>query len=223
MSDPLKLFDIANVFIIIFGYPLSYIEFISTFFGIVSIWLAAKQSIWSWSTGLISIISSLIIFYQVQLYSDMFLQVFFFITNIYGWIVWRKQFHEKKPVGTLSPKTRIILILFIIVSTFIFGMLMKNIHLLLPALFIHPASFPFIDTFIAMASIVATILLTRRKIDNWILWLFVDVICVFIYALKNIKFISLEYGVFCLLACVALSSWIKSIKNYKKLFAAIEQ
>ena len=209
----LQLFDINNTFTTIFEYPLSYVEFIATFFGLFSIWLATKQVIWTWSTGLINIVSSFIIFYQVQLYSDMFLQVYFFITNIYGWIIWKNQFKENRPVTALSRKARVLLFVLIIVSTIIFGILVKNIHLLFPKVFIHPASFPFIDTFIAVASIIGTILLAKRIIDNWALWLIVDIICVFVYAFKNIMFISLEYAVFCLLACLGLFSWLKPIRN----------
>src|ERR1017187_10654611 len=102
----MKLFEINDTFITIFGYPLSYVEFIATFFGLFSIWLATKQVIWTWSIGLINIVSSLIIFYQVQLYSDMFLQVYFFITNIYGWIIWKNQFKDNRPVTALSRKAR---------------------------------------------------------------------------------------------------------------------
>jgi len=208
----LQLFDINNTFTTIFGYPLSYVEFIATFFGLFSIWLATKQVIWTWSIGLINIVSSFIIFYQVQLYSDMFLQVYFFITNIYGWVIWKNQFQKNRPVTALSGKARVLLFVFIIVSTSVFGILVKNIHLLFPKIFIHPASFPFIDTFIAVASIIGTILLAKRIIDNWALLLIVDIICVFVYAFKNIMFITLEYAVFCLLACLGLFSWLKSIR-----------
>lgn len=209
----MRLFDINNTFTTIFGYPLSYVEFIATFFGLFSIWLAAKQVIWTWSIGLINVVFSFIIFYQVQLYSDMFLQVYFFITNIYGWVTWKNQFQRNRPIRRLSRKTKVLLFILTIISTFVFGILVKNVHLLFPKVFIHPASFPFIDTFIAIASIIGTILLAKRIIDNWALWLIVDIICVFVYALKNIVFISLEYAVFCLLACLGLLSWLKSIRN----------
>jgi nicotinamide mononucleotide transporter len=208
----LQLFDINNNFTTIFGYPLSYVEFIATFFGLFSIWLATKQVIWTWATGLINIVSSFIVFYQVQLYSDMFLQVYFFVTNIYGWLIWKNQFQGNRPVTALSRNARVLLFVLIMVSTVVFGILVKNIHLFFPKLFIHPASFPFIDTFIAIASIIGTILLAKRIIDNWALWLIVDVICLFVYAFKNIMLISFEYGVFCLLAYLGLFSWQKSIR-----------
>ena len=217
----MKLFDINNTFTTIFGYPLSYIEFIAILFGLLSIWLATKQIIWTWSTGLISIVFSFIVFYQVQLYSDMFLQIYFFITNIYGWIIWKNHFQENEPITTLTAKTRFLLFLLITVFTLAFGILVKNIHLLFPKVFILPASFPFIDTFIAVASIIATILLAKRIIENWVIWLIVDTICVFVYASKNIAFFSVEYAVFCILACLGLFSWRKSIRKSNEFSVGI--
>jgi nicotinamide mononucleotide transporter len=210
-----KLFEINETFITILGYPLSYVEFIATFFGLFSIWLATKQVILTWSTGLINIVFSFMIFYQVQLYSDMFLQIYFFITNIYGWVIWKKHFQGNRPVTALSRKTRVLLLILILISTVVFGLLVKNIHLIFPKVFIHPASFPFIDTLIAVTSIIGTILLAKRIIDNWALWLIIDMICVVVYALKNIIFISIEYAVFCILACLGLFSWRKSIRTEK--------
>jgi nicotinamide mononucleotide transporter len=210
-----RFFDINYNFTSIFGYSLSYSEFIATLFGLLSIWLATKQNIWTWPMGLVSVFFSFFVFYQVHLYSDMFLQIYFFITNIYGWLVWKNQFNDNRPVSTLSRKTRIQISILIIFSTLIFGILVKNIHLLLPTVFDHPASFPFIDTFIAIASIVGTMLLAKRITDSWTLWLIVDIICVFVYAFKNILFFSLEYAIFCLLACLGLLSWRQSIKHQR--------
>ena len=207
----MRLFDLSTPFTTIFGYALSYIEAVATLFGLLSIWLAARQNIWTWSTGLINIGLSFIIFYQVQLYADMFLQIYFLFTNMYGWLVWKKQFKENLRVTTLTTKSRVLIFTLILVSTCVFGLLIKNIHLLFPILFARPSAFPITDTFISVTSIIATILLAKRIIDNWILWLIVDITCAFVYAFKGIMFISLEYTIFCLLASVGMASWKKSI------------
>jgi nicotinamide mononucleotide transporter len=209
----LSIFDINNTLATIFEYQLSYVEFIGTFFGLISVWLAAKQNIGTWPTGLMNVICFFAIFYQVHLYSDMFLQVYFFITSIYGWITWKNQRKLNKPISLLSNTRRISLLILISISTLLFGILVKNIHVLLPNIFIHPASYPFLDTFIAVCSIIATLLLAKRILENWILWIVVDIICVYVYTKKHILFISIEYGVFFLLASYGLFLWIKLIKN----------
>jgi nicotinamide mononucleotide transporter len=209
----LKLTGVTYKVADLFGYPVRYVELIATLFGLLSIYLAARQIIWTWPVGVINIIFSFVVFYQVQLYADMFLQVFFLCTNIWGWVIWKGHLREEKPVRKLSAKTRSILSGVIIVSTYVLGTLVKNVHLLLPQLFDLAAAFPFVDTFIAVASITASILLAERFIENWRIWIIVDIICVFVYASKNIIFISFEYFVFCLLACFAFFSWLKSMKH----------
>ena len=103
------------------------------------------------------------------------------------------------------------------VFTIIIGYLIKNIHFYLPAIFTNPASFPFIDTFVALSSIIATILLAKKIIENWILWISVDIICVFLYAKKNIMFISIEYAIFFCIASYGFYSWIKLFKDEKRI------
>ena len=128
----MNIFDINNIFTTIFSYPLSYVEFIATLFGLVSIWFAARQNILTWATGFINVICSFAIFYQVRLYSDMFLQIYFFGTSIYGWLVWNKQQQTDKTISVLATRERIQISLIIIVTTLILGILVKNIHLLFP-------------------------------------------------------------------------------------------
>ena len=209
----MNIFDIHNILTSVFGYDLSYVELVGTFFGLLSVWFAAKENILTWSTGLINVICFFAIFYQVNLYSDMFLQIYFFITSIYGWITWRTQNKKAKPISLLTNKQRIVTLFIIVCSTLILGIFVKNIHLLFPELFSIQASYPFADTFIAVSSVIATILLAKRILENWFLWITLDIVCVFVYAKKHIYFISIEYAIFFLLASYGLFLWIKST-NY---------
>src|SRR4051812_6747598 len=84
----MALFDIQNIFFRVLGYPMSYIEFFGVLFGLLAVWLSAKANIWSWPLGITNVILAFFLYYQVQLYPDMFLQVFFLVTNIIGWIRW---------------------------------------------------------------------------------------------------------------------------------------
>lgn len=209
----MNIFDIHNIATSAFGYDLSYVELTGTLFGLLSVWFAAKENILTWSTGLINVICFFAIFYQVNLYSDMFLQIYFFITSIYGWITWNNQNKKAKPISLLTTKQRIITLSLIIFSTIILGFFVKNIHLLFPKIFSIPASYPFADTFIAVSSVIATIFLAKRILENWFLWITLDIVCVFVYAKKHIYFISIEYAIFFLLASYGLFLWIKST-NY---------
>src|SRR5688500_11296213 len=84
----MNFFDIDQIFFTIWGYEMSYLEFFGTIAGAIAVCLSAKANVWSWPIGLINVTLFFFLFYQVQLYPDMFLQVFFFITNIMGWWRW---------------------------------------------------------------------------------------------------------------------------------------
>jgi nicotinamide mononucleotide transporter len=212
-----KWFSISDILVTIYGYPLSYIEFVGTLTGLFSVWFAARSNILTWPIGLINVACFFIIFFQVHLYSDMFLQAYFFVMSIYGWVVWA----DKKQDGIISIEIltkyqRIWWALIIVISTIAIGFFVKNIHTILPSIFTNPASYPFIDTFVAVLSIVATILLARKKLENWPLWIIVDIISVGLYARKGVLFISIEYGIFLCLATWGLLSWLKLFANEKR-------
>lgn len=209
-------FNIQNTLVIIFGYPLSYVEFIGTATGLLSVWLATKSNIWTWPTGLLNVTCFFLIFFQVRLYADMFLQLYFFVTSIYGWVVWHNRTGYNM-IDILSKNQRIKLLGVLVVSTAIIGVIVKNIHLIFPLVFSKPASYPFLDTFVAVLSIIATILLAQKKIENWWLWIIADVISVGLYAKKMVLFISIEYFVFLCLASVGLLMWLKIMRNEKRL------
>src|SRR6266496_1528445 len=94
----IELFSIDKIFFTVLGYQMSYLEFFGTVAGAVAIWFSAKANIWSWPLGIINVILFFFLFYQVQLYPDMFLQLFFFVTNLIGWWRWAnpKQGEENK-------------------------------------------------------------------------------------------------------------------------------
>jgi len=76
--------SIENICCTLLGYSLSYVELVGTVTGLVSVWLAARANILTWPVGIINVLAFFILFYQVRLYSDMALQVYFLATTIYG-------------------------------------------------------------------------------------------------------------------------------------------
>lgn len=216
----MNIFDIHNIFLTIYGYPLSYVEFIGTLFGLLCVWLAAVKNIFTWPTGLINITCFFAVFFQVSLYSDMFLQIFFFVTSIYGWINWSRKKDDNKSIDILKHRPRVVYSIIILVMTIALGFFMKNIHLIFPHVFKHPAAYPFFDTFVAVSSIIATFLLAKQIVENWLLWIIVDIICIVIYAKKGILFISVEYAFFLIISTFGLYSWMKSYKRENTISVA---
>lgn len=219
----LDLFNVNTIFFTVLEYPMSYVEFFGTVFTAWSVYLAAKNKILTWPTAIVGIILFGMLFYQVQLYSDLIEQVYYFITGFWGWWLWT---HPKKEettkegrelkVGYTKRSMNIVSVVLIAVLTILFGHFMTRIHLILPKFFPLPASFPYLDVFTTVMSFVATIYLAKRKIESWYLWIIVDVIGVWLYYQKGVVFISLLYFAFLLNAIKGYFVWVKTYKAYEK-------
>ena len=206
----MNLFDINNIAVNIGSYALSYVELIGTVFGFISVFYASKANILTWPTGIINEVFLFMLFFQVQLYADMMLQFYFLAVTIYGWKNWAANTAENK-ISVISLPHKIMLAIIIMAGTIVAGFLFSNIHLYLPAWFKVKAAYPYTDSFIMMMSVVATVLLAKKRIENWHLWIALDVVCVFLYFKKGIYFLSLEYFIFLGLASFGLYNWKKQL------------
>lgn len=221
LSSVNALFDVKETFFTVFSHPVSYVEFIGTALGLISVFLAARANILTWPTGILNAIFFLIIFYQIHLYSDMFLQCYYCGMGVYGWFSWKyKADHHETGVRTLENRTRLMLLGLIGMVVLIVGTLVSQIHLILPQVFDHPASYPYIDTFIAISSILATILLARRVFETWVLWVAVDITSIGLYSIKGVKLIALEFCIFLALAVLGIYSWSRLWAKREELVAA---
>jgi nicotinamide mononucleotide transporter len=206
----MHFFKIANTAVTVIGYPISYVELIGTLFGLISVYFASRANILTWSTGLINEVFLFILFFQVHLYADMFLQVYFFIVTLYGWHNWSTTTDERK-IAAINAKARWLTAVIIVTGFLLSGLLIKNIHLYLPQYFRIAAAYPYTDSLVMVLSIVATVLLAKKKIENWYLWILTDAVCVVLYYKKGVYFLSLEYLIFLGLASYGLYHWKKQL------------
>lgn len=93
------------------------------------------------------------------------------------------------------------------------GLLFGNLHNLLPTYFTIAADYPYVDSLVMVLSVVATILLARKKLENWYLWILVDVICVFLFFIKGIYFLAGLYFIFLFIATYGLLNWRKQMQH----------
>lgn len=194
----------------VLDYSLSYVELIGTLFGLISVYYASKANILTWPTGIINEIALFVLFFQVQLYADMFLQVYFFVVTIFGWYKWKSNTADV-PVTSAGSLTWIVVTM--IVGTIGVGVIITNIHVWLPMWFRLPATYPFADSFVMVGSILATVLLAKKQVENWYLWIIVDMVSIVVYLLKGIYFLSLEYVIFLGLASFGLYRWKKQLQH----------
>lgn len=215
-------FSIDHILVEIFNYPLSHLEFWAVLTGLIAVYLSSVENVWSWIIGLLNVVLFFFLFYQVQLYPDMFLQVFYFITNIIGFFLWKfpkkAEENQKKELKISRMKAVHFLgaLALCFLATIILGKSSTHLHQWFPKLFSLPSSYPYIDSFTSVLSILATFLLMKKKLEAWFVWLVVDIILTILYALKNIQFVSIEYFIFCLIALYGVYSWLKIYRKELK-------
>lgn len=208
----MSFFDINTIAFTILGYGVSYIELIATVSGMLCVYLATQANILTWPTGIVNEFFLFILFYQVHLYADMALQLYFFIVTLYGWYYW-KYHRVEKSITTLPWIQKLQMATVILAGTLLAGYLFSNIHIHIPQYFAQPAAYPYTDSFIMTGSIVASVLLAKKILDTWYIWILVDVVCTLLYWKKQIVFLSLEYLLFTGLALYGLLHWQK-IRRY---------
>jgi nicotinamide mononucleotide transporter len=216
----LKFFDLQNIFFTILGYPISYLEFFGLISGLVAVVLSSLANIWSWPLGIINVTLSFFLFFQVQLYPDMFLQIFFFVTNVMGWWRWthpklgEEDTHKQLKVSFLPYRKLIIYTLISVAGTITMAFFAKNLHEWLPLIFTKPSASPYLDSFITIMSVMATFLMIQKRAECWIIWVLVDVVATYLYFVRDIKFYSLMYFAFCIIASFGFWNWWREYKSY---------
>jgi nicotinamide mononucleotide transporter len=209
------MFDINTIIFEALGYRMSLLELLATLTGLTAVWLAARSNILTWLFALVNAVLFFILFYQVNLYSAMALQVFFFCNAIYGWHNWRRhEGGEMKHVTMLIHKQRVLWLALIILGAMALGTVMSRIHIWLPDLFPEKATFVYTDAMIAVMSIVASLLLAKLKLENWILWIFVNLMSVAMYAMKGVMLVSVQYVIFLFMATYGLIEWRRKVSGF---------
>jgi nicotinamide mononucleotide transporter len=214
-----NIFDIREIFVTVLGYQLSYLELMGTVFGLLCVVLLAREKICGWPIGILNIIFFFILFYQIQLYSDMLLQVYFLGTSIFGWWKWTHPDPEEKKrqkelrVSVNGLKANLIWTGVVLLAVALLGTFMRYVHVLWPSAFSKPAAYPYWDAATTVMSILAQWFLAKKVLESWILWVVVDIICVVLYFKKDVLFMSLEYFIFLIIAAYGLVAWWRAFRT----------
>jgi nicotinamide mononucleotide transporter len=211
-----RFLSIENIAFTVIGYPMSYVELFGTILTLWSVWLIAKRRVLTWPVGIVSSVLFLVLFYQIKLYSDTIEQIYYIITNLYGWWAWDKSPKDNGQVIGVrySDRNRVIqwIALTLVVSAIV-GFFMSRIHILLPAQFPEPAALPYLDALTTIMSFTATWLMIQKKVECWIYWIIVDVIGIGLYFAKDVKFVALLYVVLLVLAINGFRLWHRTSKT----------
>jgi len=186
-------------------YNLSWLEVAGLVFGLINVILLIRENIWTWPAGIIYILISLAIFWEIKLYADFGLHLIYFVINIYGWYNWSKRSNSRGdhlPVTSLSFLQLIYSLLLSTGITLVLGWTLSDFS---------DASLPYWDSATSVFSITGVWLSARKKIESWYYWFFVDITASGIYVYKEIYFYALLYLVYILLAVFGYLAWRKTL------------
>lgn len=179
---------------------MSAIETAAVLLGLVNVWLVVRRSVWNYPFGILMVLLYARIFFEARLYSDALLQLFFLVVQLYGWWNWARSRAASGEVRVqrLTGRARLAWAASCAIATLAWGALM-NAH--------TDASYPLWDASVAIPSVAAQILLSRRFVENWWLWILVDLLAIGLYAAKDLWLTAGLYLVFLGLASWGLVAW----------------
>lgn len=185
---------------------LDQLEWVAAAFGAVNIALLIFRSVWNYAFGMIMVLLYLMIFWERRLYGESVLQIFFFAAQGYGWWLWARLGADdnRVPVRWLDQRSR---------ATWLLVMAALSVNVGWALERFTNAAAPFVDGPIAVFSVGAQVLLAYRRIENWLLWIAIDLVSILLYIYRGLEPTAGLYGGFLVMSLVGLREWTASLQN----------
>jgi nicotinamide mononucleotide transporter len=184
------------------------LEVAAVVFTLINVWLAVKENIWTWPTGIVCVLLTLVVLWHQQFYLNAWLQLVYFGLSIHGWYEWLHGGENKteRRVSRTSARAWGVLI--------VIGVVLTMVLLALERRFAADAALPLWDSSTAAFSIVGQYMLNMKMIENWIIWILVDVAYVFMYTDQKLYYLA-ALNAFLLIFCVkGLIDWRRSMARF---------
>lgn len=182
----------------------SWLEVAAVITAILYLVLAIRENIWCWFYGFISTAIYIYLFYDVSLLSESLLNVYYLIMAVYGWSQWNKKgLFSGVKIHRIQGTTHIKILVASAVLTPAIGYFMQKLG----------ASFPYLDAFVAILAVVATLMTTKKIFENWYYWLVVDLISIYLFWQKQMYLTALLFVIYVVLIFVGIREWKKLMRN----------
>lgn len=180
--------------------PLEIAGFVLGFLNIV---LLIRRSVWNFPAAMAMVTCVGIVLFDARLYAEAGLQVFFFVVNAWGWWLWTRARGDEPvvPVRWLGWGARI---------GWAAGTAVLSAALGLALARWTDAALPMADSAVAGMSVSAQFLLSFRRIENWLLWIVIDVVSIALYLMRDLHLLAVLYVAFLALSVVGLRTWTRA-------------
>ena len=182
------------------------LEGAAVLFGIVSVYLSVRENIWSWPTAIVNVTLYIFVFHRARLYADMALQVVYIAISVYGWYEWLHGGRGKSPLAVSRGTRRLaaLLIAIGVAAAAILGTLLARYT---------NASLPYLDATTTTTSLIAQWMMARKILENWLVWVAVDVVYIGMFVYKSLVLTAGLYAVFLVLSLMGYFRWKRSLQS----------
>jgi nicotinamide mononucleotide transporter len=166
--------------------------------------LAIRQNIWCWAAAAASTLLYLFIMYKASLYMESALQLFYLGMAAYGWFQWRRGGAEGTglAVTTWPFRYHLVAIVMVFLLVFVSGELLTRYS---------SAALPFLDSFTTWGAIVATWMVARKILENWIYWFVIDAVSIYLYISRDLYFTAVLFACYLVMIVIGYRSWRASM------------
>jgi nicotinamide mononucleotide transporter len=195
----------------------NWMELAGTVCAIVYLYLSVRENIWLWPVGFLTSLFYLIVFYHSRLYADMGLQVYYLLVSVYGWTHWMGHRNGHKALETNLSTISIDFKQWMIYSSTIAGLTIVLYFLLkhLPGLIDLPASDLHLgDAFTTAGGIVATWMLARKMLENWLIWMIINAFSLGMYVYKVLYITVFLFIIYTIMAVVGYYKWKSNMTTH---------
>jgi nicotinamide mononucleotide transporter len=187
----------------ILGLEITWIELFGVIFNLLGVWLTIKKNWFCFPVGIVGVALYVVYYFQLKLYADSLLQVFYIGLLAYGWVQWKKKSGSGDFIVTRVLSRQWLLLLLIAAGgTLLIGTVF---HLF------TDASLPYLDAMLTSMSLIAQWLVAKKKLENWLVWIIADVIYVGLFIYKESYPTAILYFIFILFAVAGYLNWKKKI------------
>ncbi len=181
------------------------LQCVGTALGLLYLWLEYKANIWLWVVGAIMPMVHGVLYFQSGIYADAAMQLYYVLAGVYGLVVWKRRPKKSDDGHIRHTPTR-----WIVPLVAVYAVLHIAFYFFLAEC--TDSRVPFFDSMSTALSIVAMWMLSRKLVEQWLVWLVVDMISVGLYLYKGIPITAGLYTLYCILAVAGYVRWLKQIK-----------
>ena len=181
------------------------IELAGTVFGLIYIWFSVRQSLNTWPAGIITSVLYCYVFFCTRLYAGMALQFYYVFISCYGWWSWKHGANNDGEGDMLrvSNSPIVLWLRLLILNTFLTALMYAILRKY------TDSTVPFGDALTTSLSIIATWMLARKKLENWIIWIVADLISIGLYMYQALYFTVFLFLIYTLMAVIGYYEWQK--------------